>query len=220
MSSPGDPYRPDDGSRTDQPQPAPGPAGAPLRPYGPTPYDDPGALPDVYNPYANVAYPATYPVPPAGLGPDRPPPARRPGSVHLALVLLLLSALPYLVIGLLAFTAAGDIAAAVPQGGLPQLPPGVRLEQLVRTTGAVLLGVAVVFLLLAVLAWTGRGWARALTAAMVGGFALMAVASAAQVGAVGALAVVMIALPVLLAAAGVALLFGAAARAWFSRPRR
>jgi hypothetical protein len=54
----------------------------------------------------------------------------------------------------------------------------------------------------------------------VGGFALMAVASAAQVGAVGALAVVMIALPVLLAAAGVALLFGAAARAWFSRPRR
>jgi hypothetical protein len=219
VTSPGDPYRPDDGPRTDQPHPPPGPTGAP-RPYGPTPYDDPGALPEVYNPYGNVSYPATYPVPPAGLGPDHPPPVRRPGSVHLALVLLLVSALPYLVIGLLAFTAAGDIAAAVPPGGLPQLPPGVDLEQLVHTTGGVLLGVAVVFLLLAVLAWSGRGWARALTAAMVGGFALMVLASAAQAAAVGVPAVVMIALPVLLAAVGVALLFGAATRAWFSRPRR
>ena len=140
--------------------------------------------------------------------------------MHLALVLLLLSALPYLVIGLLAFTAAGDIAAAVPPGGLPQLPPGVASSSWSAPPARCCWASPLVFLLLAVLAWTGRGWARALTAAMVGGFALMAVASAAQVGAVGALAVVMIALPVLLAAVGVALLFGAAARAWFSRPRR
>jgi hypothetical protein len=221
VTSAGDKYRPDD--RSDQPYPAPGRPGppAPQGPYGPTPYDDPGALPHVYNPYGNVAYPASYPVPPAGSGFDPPAlPARRPGSVHLALVLLLVSALPYLVIGLLAFADAGDIAAAVPPGALPELPPGVEVAQLVRTTGAVLLGVALVFLLLAVLAWSGRGWARALAAAMVGGFALMVLASAANAAATGPLVLLMLAFPVLLAAAGVALLFGSAARAWFSRPRR
>jgi hypothetical protein len=219
VNSAGDPYRPDDGPRADQSYPAPGPA--PQRPYGPTPYDDPGALPHVYNPYGNVSYPATYPASPAGLGPDHPaPPARRPGSVHLALVLLLLSALPYLLIGLLAFAGAADIAAAVPPEALPPLPPGTDLAQLVRTTGAVMLGVVVVFLLLAVLAWSGRGWARALAAAMVGGFALMVLASVASTGAVGVLPVLLLVVPVLLAAAGVALLFGSASRAWFSRPRR
>jgi hypothetical protein len=223
VTSAGDPYRPDDGPRTDQPHPAQGPAGPPPRPYGPTPYDDPGALPDVYNPYGNVAYPATYPVPPAGPGPDHPPPARRPGSVHLALVLLLLSAVPYLFVGLvLAFATAGDIAAAVPPSALPQLPPGIDLEQLVRTAGIVLLGVALVFLLLAVLAWSGRGWARALAAAMVGGFALMVLASvaAAQGAVLDPTGLVVLAVPVLLAATGVGLMFGSAARAWFSRPRR
>jgi hypothetical protein len=213
---------PDDGPRSDPPpgHPGPAPQGGP---YGPTPYDDPGGLPHVYNPYGNVAYPASYPVPPAGLGPEAPaPPARRPGSVHLALVLLLLSALPYLFVGLLAFAAAGDIEAAVPADRLPPLPPGVDLGQLVRSTGVVLLAVALVFLLLAVLAWSGRGWARALTAAMVGGFVLMTLASvAATQGALldgGALLVLVV--PVLLAAVGAALLFGRAARAWFSRPRR
>ena len=214
VNSPADPYRPDDGPRSDPPYPA-------QRPYGPTPYDEPGALPHVYNPYGNVSYPATYPAPPAGLGPDHPvAPARRPGSVNLALVLMLLSALPYLLIGLLAFAGAGDIAAAVPPEALPQLPPGTDLASLVRTTGAVMLGVVVVFLLLAVLAWSGRGWARALAAAMVGGFALMVLASVASTAAVGALPVLLLVVPVLLAAVGVALLFGSAARAWFSRPRR
>lgn len=213
VSGPGEGYRPDDGSD----RPAPGGS------FGPTPYDAGQGLPHVYNPYGNVSYPSTYPVPPAGLGGDAaPPPARRPGSVHLALVLLLLSALPYLLIGLLAFAAAGDIQSVVPPEALPQLPPGVDLEQLVRTTGAVILGVTLVFLLLAVLAWTGRGWARALAAAMVGGFALMVLASvaAAQGAVLDPTGLVVLAVPVLLAATGAGLMFGSTARAWFSRPRR
>jgi hypothetical protein len=55
---------------------------------------------------------------------------------------------------------------------------------------------------------------------MVGGFALMVLASVASTAAVGALPVLLLVVPVLLAAVGVALLFGSAARAWFSRPRR
>lgn len=208
----GPPRTPDDGP--DRPAPVP--------PPGPTQYGDPGPglPPHVYNPYGDVAYPASYPVPPAGLGAAAPPPARRPGSVHLALALLLLSVLPYLLIGLLAFSAAGNVEEAVPPDALPPLPPGVDLEQLVRTTGIVLLGVALVFGLLAVLAWTGRAWARALATAMVGGFVLMVIASAAGAAAVGPTGLLVLAVPLVLAAAGVALLFGSAARAWFSRPRR
>ncbi len=228
MSSAGDPHRPDDGPRPDQPYP--GPAGPPAagHPYGPTPYDDPargGGPPHVYNPYGNVSYPTTYPVPPAGLGPDdAAPPVRRPGSVHLALVLSVVAALPYLLIGLLAMAASGDVEAAVPPDQLAQLQQlGVDLEQVVRITGVVLLAVALVFVLLAVLAWTGRGWARALLAAMTGGFVLMVLASVAaassQGAAVDAGGLLVLALPVVLAAVGVGLLFGSAARAWFAGPR-
>ncbi len=226
MSSAGDPHRPDDGPRPDQPYP--GPAGPPTagHPYGPTPHDAGGGVPPhVYNPYGNVSYPSTYPVPPAGLGPDdAAPPVRRPGSVHLALVLLVLAALPYLLIGLLAAAASGDLAAAVPPDQLAQLQQlGVDLEQVVRATGLVMLGVALVVVLLAVLAWTGRGWARALLAAMTVGFVLMVLASVAAASSQGAVVdaggLLVLALPVVLAAVGVGLLFGSAARAWFSRPR-
>jgi hypothetical protein len=226
VSSAGEPHRPDDGPRADQPYPTPDPAG---RPYGPTPYDDPapgrGVPPHVYNPYGNVSYPATYPVPPAGQGPDdAAPPVRRPGTVNLALVLLVLAALPYLLIGLLAMAASGDVEAAVPPDQLAQLQQlGVDLEQVVRATGAVLLAVALVFLLLAVLAWTGRGWARALLAAMAGGFVLTVLASVAAASSQGAVldvaGLLVLALPVVLAAVGVGLMFGSAARAWFARPR-
>jgi len=117
---------PDDGPRSDPPpgQPGPAPQGGP---YGPTPYDDPGSLPHVYNPYGNFTYPTSYPTPPAGLGPDDTvPPARRPGTVTLGLVLAVVSALPYLLVGFLAVTAAGEVEAGVPPEQLAQLQqPGL-----------------------------------------------------------------------------------------------
>jgi hypothetical protein len=194
----------------------------------PRPDDPPSGAdhpPYVYNPYADVSYPATYPVPPAGLGGDDPaPPARRPGVVHLALLLLVVAALPYLLIGLFGATAAGDLTSAVPPGQLPPLAPGVDLAQVVRAAALVMLGVAVVYLLLAVLAWTGRGWARALLAATTAGFALMVAASVAAASSQGlpmdGAGLLVLAFPVVLAAVGVALLFGPAARAWFGRRRR
>ena len=212
MSSPFDPRRPDDGG-----QPGPG--------------AHPSAPPHVYNPYGDYAYPATYPTyptPPAGLGPDDTVlPVRRPGAVTLGLVLAVLSALPYLLIGLLAVAAAGAVESAVPPGQLAQLQQmGVDLEQLVRTTGTLLLVVAALFVLLAVLSWTGRRWARALLAAMTAGFVLMMFVSVAAASAQGVPvdggSLVVIAGPVLLAVAAVASMFGSAARAWFAgrRPPR
>jgi len=231
VTSPGDPQRPDDAGRTGPEHGRPGPDHPP-RPFGPTPYDDPAADPSnppyVYNPYGNVTYPASYPsypTPPAGLGPDdASPPAHRPGSVTVGLVLAVISALPYLLVGFLAVAAAGTIEAAVPPEQLAQLQQvGVHLEQVVRSTGVVLLVVALLFVLLAVLAWTGRRWARALLAAMTTGFVLMAFVSVAAASSQGVAmdgaSLVVIAGPALLAVAAVALMFGSAARAWFSAPR-
>jgi hypothetical protein len=198
--------------------------GAPAGPPLPTPYDDhPGTPPYVYNPYGNVTYPATYPTPPAGLGPDDAAgPARRPRWATLGLVLLVVSTLPYLLIGFLAVAAAGSVEAAVPPEQLAQLQQaGVDLEQVVRTTGVILLIVGLLFVALAVLSWSGRRWARALLTAMTVGFALMVAASVVAAWSnldLGGL--VLIGVPLLLAVVGVRLMFGRAADAWFGRPRR
>lgn len=238
VSSPGDPRRPDDTPRSDQPFPTEGYPPGPPQGYGPPgqaapPYGAPGygqgpyeQPPHVYNPYGNVSYPSSYPVPPAGLGPDDAAlPAKRPGSVTLALVLLLLSTVPYLLGALLVLVASGGAAEALPPEQLAQLQQlGVDLEQVVRTVGVVLLVIALVFALLAVLAWTGRRWARALVAAMVVGFTLMVlfsvVATVSGGGAADPIGILFLAGPVALAGAGVALLFGSAARDWFARLRR
>jgi hypothetical protein len=228
VTSPGDQYRPDDGRgpRSDQPDPRYPAQGYP---YGPTPYDPAGGNgtpPYVYNPYGNVAYPSTYPAPPAGLGPDDDRlPARRPGSLHLALVLLVVAALPYLLGGLLAVLGAGSAAAAVPPEQLAQLQElGVDIAQVLRTAGVIVLVVALVFVLLAVLAWTGRRWARALLTALTVGFVLMVfvfvAASSSQGVPVDAGSLLVLAGPTVLAVIGLVLMFRPAAREWFARPRR
>ena len=99
--------------------------------------------PYVYNPYGNYPYPASYPTSPAGLGPEPVLPPRRPGSLHLALLLVVLSAVPYLLVGLLAVAGAGQAATALPPEDLAQLQQlGVDLAQVIRITGFVMLAVA------------------------------------------------------------------------------
>lgn len=226
VTSPGDRYPPDEGDRA---QPNPNQQYA-AGLYGRTPDDDAAGgraePPYVYNPYGNVSYPATYPVPPAGLGPgDDRTPMRRPGVLHVALALLLVSAVPYLLGGLLAVLGAGSVEAAVPpeqQAQMQQL--GVDLEQVVRTAGALLLAVSLAFVLLAVLAWTGRRWARALLAALTVGIMLMVLvillAGTSQGVPLDGAGLLMLAGPAVLALVGVVLMFGAAAREWFARSRR
>jgi hypothetical protein len=245
VTTPGEPRQPDEGGRPPDPRYPPYPPQQYPQQYpppqqigphqngpqqngpqqnGPGPYS--ADLPYVYNPYGNVSYPSSYESAPAGLaGGAEALPARRPASLHLALVLLIMSTLPYLLFGLVALLGAGTAAAALPPDDLGQLQElGIDLEQLVRVTGIVLLSVAAVFLLLAVLAWSGRRWARALAAAMTVGFVLMVAASVAAAGAQGlpvdAASLLLLAVPVVLALVGVALMFAPGAREWFSRPRR
>lgn len=206
MSSPGE-HRPDDGGYRGAPGPGPGPAD----------------LPHVYNPYSGVSYPSSYPVPPAGLGPGGPvAPVRRPRVVHLGLLLLLVSTLPYLLSGLLMALGADQITSVVPPEQLePLRAAGVDPTQVVRTGGIVVLVIAAVFALFALLAWAGRRWARALVAAMTVGFALMALVALVGGGAqaAGAAGLLVVLGPAVLAAVGVALLFRPAARAWYGRAR-
>ena len=176
------------------------------RPGGPA---DP---PYVYNPYGNYPYPASYPTSPAGLGPEPVLPPRRPGSLHLALLLVVLSAVPYLLVGLLAVAGAGQAATGLPPEDLARLQQlGVDLAQVIRITGFVMLAVALGFVLLGVLAWGGRRWARALLAATTAGFALMVVTSVLAAGSQGlpldAASFAVLAVPLILALAAVGLMF-------------
>ena len=218
VSSPGEQRRPDDAG---DPYPNPYTGRPDQGPYGP----QADAPPYVYNPYGNVAYPSSYPVPPAGLGPEGTAvPARRPGSVTLALVLQLVSAVPYLLSGLFMVAGAAAAEAALPASQLEQLRQlGVDVEQVLRTVGFVVLGIALAFVVLAVLAWAGRRWARALLAVVTVGFVLMAIlfvaAAASQGTAVDGGSLLVIVGPGVLALIGVVLMFRPAARAWFDRPR-
>jgi hypothetical protein len=179
--------------------------------------------PYVYNPYGNFAYPTSYPSP-AGLGPEAELPPKRPGSMHVALLLVFVSALPYLFIGLAAIAVAGQAATALSPDDLARLEQlGVDVGQVMRTTGAVILAVALAYVLLGVLAWTGRRWARALLAATTVGFVLMVAASVLAAGSQGLAldggSVLVLAVPLVVALAGLALMFGGAARDWFARRR-
>ena len=214
------------------PRPPYGAPAYPGSPYDRSPYDQsrgtgdggPAEPPYVYNPYGNYPYPASYPTSPAGLGPEPVLPPRRPGSLHLALLLVVLSAVPYLLVGLLAVAGAGQAATALPPEDLAQLQQlGIDLAQVIRITGFVMLAVALGFVLLGVLAWGGRRWARALLAATAAGFALMVVTSVVAAGSQGlaldAASVAVLAVPLILALAGVGLMFAPAARDWFARRR-
>ena len=179
--------------------------------------------PYVYNPYGNFPYPASYPTP-AGLGPESELPPKRPGSLHLALLLVVVAALPYLFVGLAAVAVAPQAASALPPEDLAQLQQlGVDIAQVMRATGFLILVIALAYVVLGVLAWTGRRWARALLGAFTAGFVLMIAAAVVGGGSQGlgldAGSLLVLVVPLVLALAALGLMFGGAARDWFARRR-
>ncbi len=169
-----------------------------------------------YSPYG----PYTPPAP--GLGGVQPPPSR-PGIVILGLVLVVLSALPYLAFGVL-FLVAPLGPDLIPPDTLdnPQFRElGVTdfdvLVTAFRVGAGIVAGLALVYLLFAVIAFTGRNWARILVAVMTAGFAafaLLGVVSA--LGADPAGAAILIG-PVVLAVVGVVTWFAPQANRWYAK---
>jgi hypothetical protein len=158
----------------------------PYNPYaqqGQPPYGQPGQYgqPQQYNPYGQPGQYAGTPfgAEAAGMGPDDTKPLRRPGIMVLALVLLILSSVPFLLIG------AGLLALPLETGAIPPeveqqlqqagFTPEMAISAL-RGVAVVILVLALLYVLFAVLAFLGRNWARIILTIMTVGFTLMLLA--------------------------------------------
>jgi hypothetical protein len=98
----------------------------------------------------------------------------------LSLVLLILSALPFLAAGALLLAAPLEVGAIPPEYEQQLAQAGLTAEMAVsvlRGVAAAILVVAVVYLLFAVLAFMRRNWARIVLTIMTVGFALLMLAS-------------------------------------------
>lgn len=181
-------------------------------PYAAAPY---GA-----DPYAYGGGPS-----PAGLDPRDAAPRPRPGIMVLSLVLLLVSAFPYLFVGVAALLVPLSEETFPPelldnpQVAEAGLTPEV-LVSLVRGVGVFLLVLALLFMLFAVLAFVGQNWARILVTVMTAGFTLFALYIALSGGAADPIGLAVLVGPTLLALIGAGLMFAPDPRAWFAAPSR
>ncbi len=182
----------------------------PPQPYQPTggyPYGQPYASP--YGP------------PPAGTD-GTPTPTVRPGAVVLGLVLMVLSALPFLGFGLLFLLAPlgpelfpPDLLATpgVAEAGITSVE---QLVALLRTGGAVLTGLSVVYLVFVVIGFLGHNWARILTAVLTGASAVLLLLGVLSTVATDPLSAVILLVPLVLSVAGIVMWFRPPASRWYA----
>ena len=119
--------------------------------------------------------------PPAGLGRTPPATAPRPRQLVLGLILLLAAALPFVLMGVAAMVTPVD-ESILDQAGIPRAEldalmaqAGMSFEQLaqmVRVMGAIFLALALVYAVLAVVAFRGAGGARLALAVLTGVYGL------------------------------------------------
>lgn len=182
------------------------------------PYGGPGGPPQGggYSPYG------PYTPPPAGLDKPAAPP-RRPGVMTVGLVLQVLASLPFLAFGLL-FLLVPLGPDILPPEVLdnPQLrDAGVTdvnlLVQALRLMGGVLAALAVIYVVLLVVGFTGRNWARILVAVMTAGFTVFLLLGVTSAAATDPLGAVVLLAPVVLAVAGLVTWFLPAANQWYAR---
>lgn len=201
---------------TAQYPPAPGYGEQPYNPYG---HQFPAA--DQFP--AVDRYPGGYPV---------PAPARRSAGVAVALVLHVLSALPFLAGAALLILGGASVQSMVPADQLAEFQSVTGVDPFAVLYGfAVFVGaVALLFLIFAVLAFARRNWARILVTIMTVFFVLLTgvgvlagLAGGAAVdptlggGAQVAGGVLVGAVPALLALIGTILLFTPGANRFFAR---
>jgi hypothetical protein len=221
-------------------QPGQGPPYNPYAQQGHPQYGQPGQYgqyggqpgqygqPQAYNPYGQPGQYAGTPfgATAAGLGSDDRAPVSRPGLMVLSLVLLILSSLPFLLIG-----AALLVIPLDPS----QLPPGYNIEEQLRqanvtvdalvtglrTSGVVILVLAVLYVLFAVLAFMGHNWARIVVTIMTvlfAGLLLLFVASGISSGDI--VSGLLFLVPVVMIVGAVVVMFLPESNRWFRGARR
>lgn len=189
-----------------QPYPGQAPQGYPYNPYAPS------------SPYGQSPYGGH----PAGLDDKASGPVARPGILVVALVLKVLAALPFLAFGVLVLVAPLDSSTIPPEVlDNPDIAAaGVTVETLlsiVRVFGVVFVVLSLLYVLFAVLAFLGRNWSRILVTVMTAGFSLFLLFAAVSGGAADPASAGILLLPVVLAVAGVVILFLPASNAYFAR---
>jgi hypothetical protein len=238
------PY-PQPGQHGQQPYGQPGQygQGPPYNPYaqqGQPQYGQPGQYgqyggqpgqygqPQAYNPYGQPGQYAGSPfgAGAAGLGSDDSAPVSRPGLMVLSLVLLILSSLPFLLIG------AGLLVIPLDPS---QLPPGYNIEEQLRqanltaealvtgmrVTGTVILVLAVLYILFAVLAFMGRNWSRIVVTIMTVLFAgLMLLFALSGIAGGEIVAGLLFLVPVVMIVGAVVVMFLPESNRWFQGARR
>lgn len=221
------PYDPRDGSGS-----PPGPPGGPR--YYPPPTSGPasgwsgggGPAPSPYGDQGGYAY-NPYGAYPAGTGGAAEPPApSRPGLQILALILQIIASLPFLFVGV-AFLVVPLNTANLPTE-LSQLQTDPRfagtditpelIVSLVRTIAVIVLVAALVYLLLAVLSFAGRNWARIVLAVVSAGFVLLLLFGLVTGGATADTLLVLGVLLVLIVAS-VVIAFLPPSNAWYAHRR-
>jgi hypothetical protein len=168
------------------------------------------------DPYAYSPYGSPYPAPP-----EHHPSARKPRLLVVAPVLMVLASLPFLLFGAL-FVAAPVDAIAQDVVASPNMQAAGATKELVvsavRTLGAVILVVALLYLVFGFLAFAGRNWARIATAVLTVGFVFLLVAGLVVSG--GAIDTITFASVLLVLISGaVAILFSPGANAWYAARR-
>lgn len=136
------------------------------------PYGDRGGY--VYSPYGSQPYPA-------GTAGELEKPAARPGTMILALVLIIISAIPFLLAAIVPAMLPADPGTLPPdvQAQLDQLGyTYADLLSLFRVLAVVMAAIALLYILFAALAFRGMGWARVVMTIMTVGFAVLLLYSA------------------------------------------
>ncbi|MCE3553205.1 hypothetical protein LWC33_17295 [Pseudonocardia sp. RS11V-5] len=159
-----------------------------------------------YSPYAQAPTPSA----------DEPRRARRPATMAGALVLLVLSALPFLVFGVLGLFVPISQDMFPPELGLDAMLTQYNVSfdqflQAVRLLLALVAVLALVYIGLAVAAFAGKAWGRVAVTVLTVlfcGFLLLNLGG-------GASSLIILA-PVVLAVAGVVLMFVRPSAAWFA----
>lgn len=192
--------------------------GHPYDPYGGR-YGDPQPQ---YNPYGQYSPPSPYGDYPAG---GAPVPVSRPGIMILSLVLLVLSTLPFLLFGVLYLLVPLDSTVITPDLlATPQLAElnitADGVIAVIRTLSVVFLVIALIYLALAIVAFTGRNWARILVTVMTIGFTILMVLGLLAGGAGDSLSMLFILALLAVSVGGTVILFLPPSNRYFAGPRR
>ncbi|GAA1868314.1 hypothetical protein GCM10009836_55990 [Pseudonocardia ailaonensis] len=216
MSTPSDP--------SDQPRYDPysgGPSSGqyaqyPQNPYGSgssgNPYGYQQPQPYAYSPYGQQPSPGAFD--------PEPEVVPRPGAMVGALILLVLSALPFLVFGVLGLFVPITQSQFPTELGLDALLTQYNVTfdqflQAVRLIVALVAVLALVYILFAALAFGGRNWARIASTVLTVIFAVFLLLNIAGAGVASALVLA----PVVLSVLGVVLMFVRPSARWFASRR-